>query len=74
MKISVIEKTIPKTIPVTAVFMEGSLAETYSNACLNLYLAALAYVKRLFELSLGYISAGGFSSGDQAGRNDPSKV
>jgi hypothetical protein len=38
MKISVTEKTIPKTSPVTAVFMEGSLIDgqlrNISNACL----------------------------------------
>jgi hypothetical protein len=38
-KMSVIENTIPKTIPVTTVFMEGSLIgpnlRNMSNACLN---------------------------------------
>jgi hypothetical protein len=45
MKMSVIEKTIPKTSPVTTVFMESSLIDgqlrNISNACLNLYLAVL---------------------------------
>jgi hypothetical protein len=46
MKMSVIEKTIPKTSPVTTVFMEGSLIDglfrNISNACLNLYTPGLA--------------------------------
>ena len=51
---SVIENTIPKTIPVTTVFMEGSLAgqsQKHVKRVFEFISRGVGIVKRLFELS-----------------------
>ena len=54
-KMSVIENTIPKTIPVTTVFMEGSLVGPQSQKHVKRLFEFIArgagIVKHLFELS-----------------------
>ena len=50
-KMSVIENTIPKTIPVTTVFMEGSLVGPINVKRLFEFISrGVGIVKRLFEL------------------------
>jgi hypothetical protein len=46
----VIENTIPKTIPVTTVFMEGSLAPINVKRLFEFISRGVGIVKRLFEL------------------------
>jgi hypothetical protein len=57
-KMSVIENTIPKTIPVTTVFMEGSLvgpqSQKHVKRLFEFIARGIGIVKHLFELSSTY--------------------
>jgi hypothetical protein len=51
---SVIENTTPKTIPVTTVFMEGSLVGPHVKRLFEFIARGVGIVKHLFELSPTY--------------------